>query len=156
MTGQGSIVVGVDGSEVGRAALRWAVDEADRRGCGVDVVMAWHRDPGMVIGALPAGFASVWSAEGARAEQEQILDATVRQVLGGNEAVPVRQALIAGDPRAVLTEVSCGADVLVLGSHGANRVAQTLLGSVSAYCVRHATCPVVLIPDQRAADSASR
>src|SRR5262249_37079977 len=41
-TGDGSgIVVGVDGSDHAARALRWAVDEAERRGAGVTAVLAW-------------------------------------------------------------------------------------------------------------------
>jgi nucleotide-binding universal stress UspA family protein len=36
------IVVGVDGSPASRAALRWAVDEAARRGCAIDAILAWQ------------------------------------------------------------------------------------------------------------------
>ena len=38
------IVVGVDGSEGGRRALRWAVAEAQRTGAAVKAVTAWTRD----------------------------------------------------------------------------------------------------------------
>lgn len=36
------IVVGVDGSEPAKAALRWAVDEARRRQTKLEVVHAWN------------------------------------------------------------------------------------------------------------------
>src|SRR5689334_10009529 len=36
-----TIVVGVDGSECGRAALAWAADEARRRGAELVVLAAW-------------------------------------------------------------------------------------------------------------------
>jgi len=36
------IVVGVDGSPVSRAALRWAVDQARLTGATVDAVIAWQ------------------------------------------------------------------------------------------------------------------
>ena len=40
MTAQGTIVVGVDGSDGSRAALEFALDEAARRGAAVRVVLA--------------------------------------------------------------------------------------------------------------------
>lgn len=36
------VVVGVDGSETSRGALRWALDEARRQQASVEVVHAWH------------------------------------------------------------------------------------------------------------------
>jgi hypothetical protein len=38
------------------------------------------------------------------------------------------------------------ADYLVVGSANKNAVKRALLGSVSHYCVRHAPCPVVVVP----------
>jgi nucleotide-binding universal stress UspA family protein len=46
----------------------------------------------------------------------------------------------------VLTAAARNAGLLVLGSHGHSAVRQTVLGSVSAECIRKATCPVVVLP----------
>ena len=45
------IVVGVDGSEPSKAALRWALDEARLRGASIRVVHAWWAYPALVPGA---------------------------------------------------------------------------------------------------------
>jgi len=37
------IVVGIDGSQPAREALRWAIDEARRREATVEAVYAWHQ-----------------------------------------------------------------------------------------------------------------
>jgi nucleotide-binding universal stress UspA family protein len=39
------IVVGIDGSETARRALRWAAEEAGRRGGHLEVVHAWTYPP---------------------------------------------------------------------------------------------------------------
>ncbi|MGQ0719307.1 MAG: universal stress protein [Pseudonocardiales bacterium] len=51
----------------------------------------------------------------------------------------------------VIRPASClrwprGAAMLVVGRHRGGLLRQAVLGSVSAVCVRHATCPVVVIP----------
>ena len=38
--------------------------------------------------------------------------------------------------------------LLVVGSHGYGRVHEALGGSVAAGCIRNATCPVVVLPDE--------
>jgi nucleotide-binding universal stress UspA family protein len=40
--GTGRIVVGVDGSDSSRAALRWALEQARLTGASVDAVLAWR------------------------------------------------------------------------------------------------------------------
>jgi len=39
-----------------------------------------------------------------------------------------------------------GQGLLVVGSHGGNALAATLLGSVSRGVLHHATCPVTVVP----------
>jgi nucleotide-binding universal stress UspA family protein len=65
---------------------------------------------------------------------------------GMTEIPPITQSSIEGDPARVLPELARSAAMLVVGRHRGGLVRQTLLGSVSAVCVRHAVCPVVVIP----------
>ena len=51
-----------------------------------------------------------------------------------------------GDPATVLVDASREADILVLGSRGYGPLRAVLLGSVSQAVIRHATCPVVVVP----------
>jgi nucleotide-binding universal stress UspA family protein len=149
------IVVGVDGSEVSRTALRWAVEEAARRGAPVHAITAWRLDPGPLIGAVPLELGSVWNPEAwnpeawnpeaAHQEQERLLADLVGEVPAG---VEVRRFVASGDPRRVLVDASENAALLVVGSHGAGRLAGVLMGSVSSYCVRHSACPIVVIRDR--------
>jgi len=37
-------------------------------------------------------------------------------------------------------------DLLVIGARGRGVLAALLLGSVASYCVRHAPCPVLVVP----------
>lgn len=59
---------------------------------------------------------------------------------------PISQSSVEGDPTRILPEMARGATMLIVGRHHGGLVRQALLGSVSAACVRHATCPVVVIP----------
>jgi nucleotide-binding universal stress UspA family protein len=142
------IVVGVDGSPASRAALRWAVQEADRRGCPVDAVLAWQGGYGMMIGAVPADVMFQMAPEQDRDSWHHVLDDAVAEVSARGE---VRTLLVSQDAGPALVEASENAALLVVGSRGAGSLRGALLGSVSAYCLRHASCPVVVLrdPDRR-------
>ncbi|MFJ8962604.1 universal stress protein [Lentzea sp. NPDC102401] len=139
------VVVGVDGSAAARMALKWAVEDARRRGCRVDAVSAWRPDSGIVIGALPAEVGMRMSPESARAAQQAVLD----QAVEGFDGVEIRRILVEGDPRTVLTDASEHAELLVVGSRGAGPIAEVVLGSVSSHCVHHASCPVVVLREPK-------
>jgi len=135
------IVVGVDGSEGGRRALRWAADEAATRGGAVQAVTAWSWD-GMEYGPVAATRPQEEAESAGR-----MLDREIKQLIARNGShLPVAAEVIEGRPADVLSAAGRTADLLVLGSHGHSRVRHTVLGSVSEGCIRKATCPVVVIP----------
>ena len=74
------IVVGVDGSPASRAALAWAAEEAERRGCAVEAVTGTHRDFGFAVGAVPVDVMIGMLPEEMRAAQQEVLDAAVAAV----------------------------------------------------------------------------
>lgn len=135
------IVVGVDGSEPGMAALLWAAGQASALGAQLVVVTAWIHD-GMLDDA-----SLTRALEDARKVHLGELEAQVEKVLG--ERAPGLDLLCKapdGDPAQVLIEESREANMLVVGSHGTGRLHEILVGSVSKACLRHASCPVVVIP----------
>lgn len=141
----GDIVVGVDGSAVSAGALRWAVTEAARSGRSVRAVHAWSFDPTNDIKSAVAE-AKDRLATLRRGE----LETFVRETLDDAETAAVRIELVEGAAAAVLTRAAGDASMLVLGSHGHGMVAQAVVGSVAAQCVRRAACPVVIIPARAA------
>jgi nucleotide-binding universal stress UspA family protein len=134
------IVVGVDGSEGGDRALRWAVREAERRGGTVQAITAWTWD-----GIEGAVIAKTHPAE-ERARTEQALARSVSAVTTTYPSVPVAAEAIEGAPAKVLATAAKDAELLVLGSHGHSRFFHAVLGSVTEECIRAATCPVVVVP----------
>lgn len=141
MKGTYLIVVGVDGSEGGRRALRWAADEAATRGGAVQAVTAWSWD-GMDYDPIVAT-----RPQEAAERAGRMLDGEIKQLIARNGShLPVAAELVEGRPADVLSAAGRTADLLVLGSHGHSRVRHTVLGSVSEECIRKATCPVVVIP----------
>ncbi|MEU3334921.1 universal stress protein [Streptomyces sp. NPDC006668] len=132
------IVVGVDGSEASRAALRWAARQAELTGAKLRPVQAWR---------LPATYGMPVDYSDADFEKQarESLRRTVEETLGEHPGVPVDSQVVEGHPAAVLTEAAKGAELLVVGSHGHGAFTGMLLGSVSHHCVHHATCPVLVV-----------
>jgi nucleotide-binding universal stress UspA family protein len=130
------IVVGVDGSEHGNAALRWAVDEAKVHESEVIAVFAWQ----LPFVGIPDAFD--------RDEMEMICRTFVAdavETVVRDTPVPITKLVAEGDVRASLIEAAKNADMLVLGSRGRRGFAALKLGSVSQECVQHVACPVVII-----------
>ena len=144
-----AIVVGVDGSDASREALRWAADEARLRFASLLAVYAWSFIPAQPIGdpgmlAMPAGdLAGQLDAEsqGARAALASI----VSETLGPEPGLEVEQKLVESDAGDALVAESDSAELVVVGSHGRSGLKAALLGSVSRHVVTHAACPVVVV-----------
>jgi len=138
------IVAGVDGSESSIAALRWAARQAELTGATLHVVTAWsypeHPTPFGIVPDLPL------SAD-ALSDARQKLVEVVGAELGGHVGITVHTEVVHGNAAPVLLDAARDADLLVVGSRGQGAFAGMLLGSVSEHCVRHATCPVVVVRD---------
>ncbi|SDD58924.1 universal stress protein [Glycomyces harbinensis] len=140
---QQRIVVGVDGSPASVKALGWALGQAELTGAKVEAVQAWEvpvmYGTGMMV--LPGG-------EEFDAAAKRSLEASIAQAAEGRPNVQVEATTVAGHPAKTVIDLAEGADLLVVGSRGHGGFVGTLVGSVSQYCVAHATCPVVVVRDQ--------
>ena len=134
-----TIVVGVDGSEPSILALRWAAQQAKLVGASLDVVTTWEFPP--TLGWAPPYPSDFDPEKDARHALQEKVDAE----LGLEPEVEVEIKVVEGHPALVLTELSRGAELLVVGSRGHGAFAGMLLGSVSEYCAAHAACPVVVV-----------
>lgn len=136
------IVVGYDGSDCSRRALKWAHGVALDHDAQLLVITAWLPQP-----LSPAAPQSVFVAgTDVRPEEsaEQVLADALREEVGTNGDV-VRSEVIKGHPAKVLIDRSSGADLVVVGSHGHGFFQGMLLGSVSQHLVAHARCAVVVV-----------
>ncbi|MFE1585292.1 universal stress protein [Streptomyces sp. NPDC058737] len=141
--GTGRIVVGVDGSDSSKQAVRWAVRQAEVTHGGVEAVTAWEFPQFHgALGWLPPS-SSDEGALKARALQE--LTRTVEEAVGPRPAAQVRTEARYGTPAGVLLHAAEGAALLVVGSRGLGGFAGLLLGSVAQHCVQHAPCPVLVV-----------
>jgi nucleotide-binding universal stress UspA family protein len=145
----GAIVVGVDGSDAARDALRWAAEEARLRFAPLVAVHAWSFIPAQPIGdpgmlAMPAG--DLPGQLGAESEAARIgLDEAVEDALGADPGLEIEKKLVEGDAGEALVAESASAELVVVGSHGRTGFKAALLGSVSRHVISHAACPVVVV-----------
>jgi nucleotide-binding universal stress UspA family protein len=138
------VVVGVDGSDGGAAALEFAAAEAALRKVALRIVSAWEV-PAAVYGAgfTPPMDAGTLEAFGTRAQQ--VADDAAEAVKKLQPSLEVEAVAVAGQPADVLLERSADADLVVVGRRGLGGFKALLLGSVSQQVVQHATCPVVVV-----------
>lgn len=139
------VVVGSDGSAGGRRALDWALTEAAELGVPLEVVGAWHWD-GLEEGPLVAGTPAEARDRAQRQADEAVAAALETRRASGQPVPVVSTQVVEGAPGTALVAASRGARMLVLGSHGHGLLHQAVVGSVSRYCIRHATCPIVVVP----------
>jgi len=141
-----TIVVGVDGSEESKQALRWALGEARLRGARVVALRAWIY-PALAGGGLIPVTTDL--LEQLTQNETKELAATVEEVAAGETDVQVDQVVVEDAPARALVAASQDADLLVVGTRGHGGFTGLVLGSVSQQCAHHAPCPVVIVPPPR-------
>ncbi len=138
------LVVGLDGSEQSRLALRWAAAVAEPAGLPLRAVEAWSYPKLSVV----SGAGDLAGPEEMDRRTIEDLRAVVTEELGEIPPFVEAQAL-RGPAAGALLQVVTARSVLVLGARGLGGFAGLLLGSVSRECAEHAPCPVVVAKDDR-------
>ena len=141
------IVVGVDRSGAGAAALDLALDEGLRRSRPVTAVRAWTEPvtAGYPVGAvlgLDAGHAEQAALDSA---QEALKEALAR--VPAADGLDVRAVAVRGPAARVLADASATADLVVVGTRSHGALSRAVLGSVSASLLHHAHAPVAVVPE---------
>ncbi|MEO8697133.1 MAG: universal stress protein [Acidimicrobiales bacterium] len=138
-----TIVVGVDGSEGSKTALKWALAQAQLcRAARVVALCTW-------LPAIPAS--SPWYADydvsvELENETHALLEAVIADVGGAPDGVEVEARAVRGSAVGALMDAGRAADLLVLGSRGLGGFKGLMLGAVSQQVVTHAPCPTVVVP----------
>ena len=151
----GLIVVGVDGSQPSRTALRWALAEAELRGATLRVVHAW-RSPYDYELAGAGDLGPVADDTALANAARHVLDEALRDLEQDRPGVPIESVLREGDPVDVLCAEADGAELLVVGAHGHRGFGDALVGSVSGRVAHHCVGAIVIVPDANAARHAHR
>jgi nucleotide-binding universal stress UspA family protein len=136
-------VVGVDGSDYCRTALRWAAAAGEAVGVPVRAVQSWVHPRSAVLPTAPVPLSTQEMDE----QTQQAVTAFATDTLGSPTAVTTE--VLRGPPAGALLQTVTPDSVLVLGSRGLGGFAGLLLGSVSQECVEYASCPVVVVRTDR-------
>lgn len=154
----GTIVVGIDGSEAGDAALRWAMGEARMRRTGLRVVHVYQAPHASITeaglgaaGGMPVPAVFTEDREQVRRAAETqarnlIDEALSRAGADSADGLEIERTAVEGQPAKGLIESARGAEMLVIGAHGHGSLHALVLGSVSRRCTEHPPCPVVITP----------
>ena len=138
------IVVGLDDSPSGQAALDWAAEHARSVGAVLRAVHVLDWPYGLSSAGFPA------PANFMELGREEIEDSYRRAITAVFEAVSPASdwtlQFASGDTGQVLVQQSKDARLLVVGTREHVGLGRLLTGSVSHHCLSHAVCPVVAVP----------
>jgi nucleotide-binding universal stress UspA family protein len=139
------IIVGVDGSQGSKTALKWAMNQAALTGATIEAITTWQ-DPAR-YGTAYGWSSAAFGGDTYGAAIVKSLDDTVAEVAAQlPHPVTVLAQVVEGHAVEALLHAAADADLLVVGSRGHGTFAGIVLGSVSQHCVQHAPCPVVVVP----------
>jgi nucleotide-binding universal stress UspA family protein len=136
------VIVGVDGSPTSLQALRRAAVEARRAGAVLKVTYAYT----VPTSALAAQ--ALDSRDVLEQAAQELIDVCLDEALGGLPAdVPVCRTVVENCPPgpALVGRVRSQDDLIVVGASRSG-LARLWRRPVAAHCVRHATCPVLVVP----------
>ena len=137
------VVVGLDGSEYGDAALRLGLDEAWCRDVGLRVVVAYHV-PWLARPTEPALIGEFRSSEEALARRTAD-EALARVLTASDSQTLVDVQVVEAHPTEGLVAAGRDAQLTVVGSRGRSAISRALLGSVSRAVLIEATRPVAVV-----------
>ena len=140
-----SIMVPVDFSSCSLPGLRYALKFAKELGARLIVLHVTDLGPVMMTTAC-GDYDSPTYTEAARRRCGDRMQAFLKQV--DFDGVPVDAFAVAGYCPAAIYEAAAkhGADLIIISTHGRTGFRRALLGSVAEGTVRHAGCPVLVVP----------
>lgn len=145
ISGDGRVVVGIDGSEHSRLAFEHALEAAALRGRTVTTVTSWNVE---VVGGVVVTEPGSAEWETVDKRYRDMAEATVAELRTAHPEIDVTVEVHHGRAADTLVEVAQGADLLVVGSRGRGGFRGMLLGSVSQRVLGRATVPVAVLHKQ--------
>lgn len=135
------VVVGIDGSDDSERALRFAIEEATRRGVGIRVVTAAY-DKAPLPPMQPLLTSETLRQAGSRIAADAAR--LVTELTDGE--LPVEAVVDQAAPRPVVLKAAEDATAIVLGPRAMGPLARVVSSSTTTGVAARATCPVFCVP----------
>jgi nucleotide-binding universal stress UspA family protein len=141
------VVVGVEGTEVGLGAVRWAAREAIRRNAPLRII---HAAPYLEHGG------SADEPHPALPRARRIIAQAYTVALHTDHGIRATTELVPDDPATALLRAGGGAQLVVLGISTTGAADELVLASVAVRVAARSVQPVVVVPRQRPGTAADR
>ena len=143
------ILLATDGTAHSKAAVEEVANRPFPLKTEVRIVSAYERTP-LITTLEPMGVSQEYYAQADRyalKAAENTIENAAKILRKKNPTLTITTVVIEGSPKSVILEEAetFGADLIVVGSHGAGAVERFLLGSVSHAVSLHAKCSVEIV-----------
>ena len=138
------VVVGVDESKDSTSALAEAFDVAAALHAPLMVVHMWEIGAAVGLG-YSQGYMDWQLLDLLQTHQRERMDEMIAPFAAKYRNAHVSKVFQDISPAKGLTDLSKEAQLVVVGSHGRGRLADSILGSVSQSLIHHAECPVLVV-----------
>jgi nucleotide-binding universal stress UspA family protein len=141
-----NILIAVDGSDCSKNAAQKGIELANQLSasvmllCVVDMTNA-------ISSTSVNGIIDTEMIQAFKDEAERV----VKELAGKTSADMITTLTIEGIPQYEIRNVarSKKADMIIMGTHGRTGLRHLVMGSVAEYVIRHATIPVLVIPETK-------
>jgi len=151
------VLLATDGSPTAEKATATAIDLARLLDTELVIVSVWDI---AYAGYSAMGFAPIpMNGELAKLGEEEAAKVIAEAAARAEEAgVETRSAVLRGFPVEAICEAAekFAPQFLVIGSHGWGAMKRALFGSVSTGVLHHATCPVLVVPAEKAESATAK
>ena len=151
------VLLATDGSPTAEKATATAIDLARWLGTDMVIVSVWDV---AYAGYGAMGFAPIpMNADLAKLCEEEATKAIAKAAARAEEAgVETRSVVLRGFPVEAICDAAekFAPQFLIIGSHGWGAMKRALFGSVSTGVLHHATCPVLVVPAEKAEIQAAK
>jgi nucleotide-binding universal stress UspA family protein len=143
--GAGRLIVGTSGSPGSLAALRYARDVARKNDVPLMAVLAWTPPEGdLAERRWPCAYMRQLWVEAARQRLRNALGAAWGAIPAD---LDLQAVVIRGEPGPALVDTADSpSDLLIVGAGRGGKLSRFWRGRVSRYCLAHARCPVLAVP----------
>ncbi|WP_336113789.1 universal stress protein [Streptomyces sp. PTD9-10] len=139
----GRVVVGVGDPTGDAGAVRFAVREAEVRGCALTAVRAWRNPAQEPVDHM------LIADDAARLREERAstgLEDALREAAREYPQVDIQRRPVEGPAHRVLLKASAEADLVVVGAQRRHGHFGLQLGRVAHALLHHSECPVAVVP----------